>query len=162
MCLTWKQRQSKSLKCQNLHFQFTSTTLNRNTLDEWSAWCTDLYLTTNSTHNRQTSIPPVGCEPTILASKNYRNTSSIGTYVGKIWTNKLVIMYLASWYLKYNKLYRCVMLKPVAFLILGGYWKWAVSFLLHPRQLHGGRRARIPSNLAVGRLMGPEQLCVWQ
>ena len=28
----------------------------------------DLYLTTHNTHNRQTSMPPVGFEPTILAS----------------------------------------------------------------------------------------------
>jgi hypothetical protein len=50
----------------------------------------------------------------------YRNTRRIGTCVGKIWTNNLVIMYPASWYLKYSKLYRCVMLKPVAFLKFGG------------------------------------------
>jgi len=29
--------------------------------------CRDLYLTTHSTHNRQTSMPPVGFEPTISA-----------------------------------------------------------------------------------------------
>lgn len=45
--------------------------------------------------------------------RGYRNTRTIGTYVGKIWTNKLVLMYVASWYLKYTKVYRCVMLKPV-------------------------------------------------
>lgn len=53
--------------------------------------------------------------------RGYGNNRRIGTYVGKIWTNKFVIMYLASWYLKYSKVYRCVMLKPVAFLILDGY-----------------------------------------
>jgi hypothetical protein len=45
------------------------TTLNRTPLDEWSAWCTDLYLTTNNTHKRQTSMSPVGFEPTIPVSK---------------------------------------------------------------------------------------------
>ena len=34
-------------------------------LDEWSARRRDLYLTTHNTHNRQTSMPPVGFEPTI-------------------------------------------------------------------------------------------------
>ena len=34
-------------------------------LDEWSARRRDLYLTTHNTHNRQTSVPPVGFEPTI-------------------------------------------------------------------------------------------------
>jgi len=34
-------------------------------LDERSARRRDLYLTTHNTHNRQTSMPPVGFEPTI-------------------------------------------------------------------------------------------------
>ena len=35
----------------------------RTPLDEWLARRTDLYLTTHNTHNRQTSMPPVGFEP---------------------------------------------------------------------------------------------------
>ena len=42
------------------------TTVGRTPLDEWSARRRDLYLTT---HNRQTSMPPVGFEPTISASE---------------------------------------------------------------------------------------------
>ena len=38
-------------------------------LDEWSAHRKDLYLTTHNTHNRQTSMPPVGLEPTISAGE---------------------------------------------------------------------------------------------
>jgi hypothetical protein len=38
------------------------TTLGRIPLDKWSAQCSDLYLTT---HNRLTSMPPVGFEPLI-------------------------------------------------------------------------------------------------
>ena len=45
------------------------TTVGRAPLDERSARRRDLYLTTHSTHNRQTSIPPAGFEPTILASE---------------------------------------------------------------------------------------------
>jgi len=45
------------------------TTLGRTPLDEWSAPRTDLYLTTHNTHNRQTSMPPVGFEPTIPAGE---------------------------------------------------------------------------------------------
>ena len=41
------------------------TTVARTPLDEWSARRTYLYLTTHNTHNRQTSIPPVGFELTI-------------------------------------------------------------------------------------------------
>jgi len=45
------------------------TTFGRTPLDEWSARRRDLYLTTHNTHNRQTSMPPVGFEPTISAGK---------------------------------------------------------------------------------------------
>jgi hypothetical protein len=36
-------------------------------LDEWSAQCTDLCLTTYNTHKRQTSLPPAGFTPAIPA-----------------------------------------------------------------------------------------------
>jgi len=42
-------------------------TVGRTLLDEWSARRRDLYLTTHNTHNRQTSMPPVGFQPTISA-----------------------------------------------------------------------------------------------
>ena len=41
----------------------------RTPLDEWSARRRDLYLTTHDTHDRQTSMPPVGFEPTVSASE---------------------------------------------------------------------------------------------
>jgi hypothetical protein len=44
------------------------TTVGRTHLDEWSARRRELYLTHN-THNRQTSMPPVGLEPTISAGE---------------------------------------------------------------------------------------------
>jgi len=43
------------------------TTVGRTPLDEWSARRRDLYLTTHNNHNRQTSMPSVGFEPTISA-----------------------------------------------------------------------------------------------
>ena len=43
------------------------TTVGRTPLNEWSARRRYLYLTTHNTHNRQTSMPPVGFEPTISA-----------------------------------------------------------------------------------------------
>ena len=45
------------------------TTVGRTPLVEWSARRRDLYLTTHNTHNRQTSMPPVGFEPTIPAGE---------------------------------------------------------------------------------------------
>ena len=44
-------------------------TVGRTPLDEWSARRRDLYLTTHNTHNRLTSMPPVGFEPMISASE---------------------------------------------------------------------------------------------
>jgi len=45
------------------------TTVGRTPLDEWSARRRDLYLTSRNTHNRQTSMPPVGFERTVSAGK---------------------------------------------------------------------------------------------
>jgi hypothetical protein len=45
------------------------STVGRTPLEECSARGRDLYLTTYNDHNRHTSIPPVGFEPTISADK---------------------------------------------------------------------------------------------
>jgi hypothetical protein len=63
------------------------TTVGRTPLDEGPARRRDLYLTTHNTHKRQTSIPPVGFEPTILVSERPkthvldRTATGIGHYV---------------------------------------------------------------------------------
>jgi hypothetical protein len=43
-------------------------TLDRAPLNEWSSRRRDLYMTKHNCYNRQTSMPPAGLEPTILAS----------------------------------------------------------------------------------------------
>jgi hypothetical protein len=48
---------------------FRHITLGRTPLDEGPARRRDLYLTEHNTHKRQTSMPPVGFEPTILVSE---------------------------------------------------------------------------------------------
>ena len=45
------------------------TTVSKTPLDAWSARRRDLYLITRNTHNRETSMPPVGFEPIIPAGK---------------------------------------------------------------------------------------------
>jgi len=45
------------------------TTVGRTPLDEWSDRRRDLYLTKHNTHNRQTSMPPVGFETMIAAGE---------------------------------------------------------------------------------------------
>jgi len=44
-------------------------TVSRTPLDEWSSRHRDLYLTTHNTHNRQTSMLPVGFELTVSAGE---------------------------------------------------------------------------------------------
>ena len=63
------------------------TTVGRTPLDEWSAHRRDLYLKTHNTHNRQTSMPPVGFEPTISAGERPqtyaldRTATGTGSYI---------------------------------------------------------------------------------
>ena len=45
------------------------TTVGMTPLDEWSAHRRDLYLMMHNTQKRQTSMPPVGFEPTISAGE---------------------------------------------------------------------------------------------
>jgi len=52
-----------------LHDTQRRTKVSRTHLDEWLACRRDLYLTKHSTHNRQTSMLPLGFEPTISATK---------------------------------------------------------------------------------------------
>jgi hypothetical protein len=77
------------------HFLDTHT-LGRTPLDEWSARRRDLYLTTHNTHNRHTSMPPVGFEPAIPVSERpkthalYRTATGIGSCV--ISTGKAILI----------------------------------------------------------------------
>jgi len=64
-------------------------TLGRTPLDEWSARRRDLYLTTNNTHKRQTSMPPAGFEPTIPASERPQ-THTLDRAVPVVGTSSLV------------------------------------------------------------------------
>jgi len=47
----------------------SDTPVGRTPLDEWPARRRDIYLTTPNTHNRQTSMTPVGFEPMISAGE---------------------------------------------------------------------------------------------
>jgi len=52
-----------------LEYTKWSTTFGRTPLYEWSFRSGDLYLTTHNTQNRQTSIPPVGFEPSNVSRR---------------------------------------------------------------------------------------------
>ena len=72
VCYLWRCGPTRAVTSSFLRFLDHTqrrTTVGRTPLDEWSARRRDLYLTTHNTHNRQTSVPPVGFEPTISAGE---------------------------------------------------------------------------------------------
>jgi hypothetical protein len=64
------------------------TTVGRTPLDELSAHRRDVYLTTLNNHNRETSMPPVGFEPTISAGEQPQTYAldRTATGTGKIYS----------------------------------------------------------------------------
>ena len=74
-------------------------TVGRTPLDEWSARRRDLYLTTHNTHNRQTSMPPVGFEPTISAGER-RQTYALDRAVTE--TGMLYLQYVLIILINHN------------------------------------------------------------
>ena len=72
----------------------------RTPLDEWSARRRDLYLTTHNTHNRQTSMPPVGFEPTISAGEQPQTYALDRAATG---TDKMKLHLIFIWGLNTNQ-----------------------------------------------------------
>jgi len=72
------------------------TTVSKTPLDEWSARRRDLYLTTHNTHNRQTSMPPVGFGPTISAGERPQtyalDRAATGTDINQYYSVKKVTL----------------------------------------------------------------------
>ena len=68
------------------------TTVGRTPLDEWSARRRDLYLTKHNTHNRQTSMPPVGFEPTISAGERPQTYALDRAATGSLYAVYLINM----------------------------------------------------------------------
>jgi hypothetical protein len=68
----WRCNPTRAMASSFLRFRDHTQrriTVGRTPLDEWSARRRDLYLTTHNTHNRQTTMPPVGFEHTISAGE---------------------------------------------------------------------------------------------
>jgi len=61
-----------------------NTTVGRTPLDELSGPRRDLYLTKHNTHNRQTSMPPVGFEPNNLSRQQTYALENAATGTGFI------------------------------------------------------------------------------
>ena len=67
------------------------TTVGRTPLDEWLGRHRDLHLATHNTHNRQTSMPPVGFEPTISASERPKTYALDRAATGTDITDEIMI-----------------------------------------------------------------------
>jgi hypothetical protein len=67
-------------------------TVDRTPLDEWSIRRRELYLTTHNNHDRQTSIHPVGFEPTMSAGErpktNALDRTVTGTGINKLYDSQ--------------------------------------------------------------------------
>jgi len=61
-------------------------TVSRNPLDEWSARCRDLYLTTHNTYNRQTSMPRRDSKPQSRQASSRRPTPWTARPLGTVRT----------------------------------------------------------------------------
>jgi len=74
------------------------TTVGRTLVDEGSARRRDFYLIHHNTHYRQTSMPPLGFEPTISAGKRSQTYVRTSTPHSHWDCNILDLNYLKSWY----------------------------------------------------------------
>jgi len=107
------------------------TAVGRTSLDEWSALRRDLYLTTHNTHNRQTSMPPVGFEPTISASERPQTYAldradtgtgiAVNYYKLLIQTKEIIAIFF---YLVDGRMRNLSLFK------IWGFWKWLCFFCL--------------------------------
>ena len=71
-CFLWRCGPTRAMASSVLRFLDHTQrriTVGKTPLYKWSARRRDLYLTTHNTHNKQTSMHPVGFEPTISASE---------------------------------------------------------------------------------------------
>jgi Flp pilus assembly protein TadB len=88
------------------------TKVGRSPLDEWSARCRGFCLTIHNTHNRETSMPPMGFGPTISVRERpqtyalHRAATGTGMYVCVCMY--VCIMYLCMCVCMYVCMYLCV------------------------------------------------------
>ena len=119
--------QSRQIGCGSSFMWFLDHTQRRTTvgrtLDEWPARRRDIYLTTHNNHNRQTSMSPVGFEPTtpagewpqtydmeICSSKCTFKKNDIGNYVvsqvSPVYLDGFQNQLVVSLQIRYNLLHR--------------------------------------------------------
>ena len=99
-------------------------TVGRTPLDEWPCRRRDLYLTAHNTHNRKTSMPPVGFEPTFSASERPQTYALDRAATG---TGQIDI----SW-VNYFQTSRHMPVRP---FIIGSHRRWKANLLAGRRCL---------------------------
>ena len=98
--------------------------------DEGSARRRDLYLTTHNTHNRQTSMPPAGFEPAILAGDRLQTHALYRSATGIGWERQV------AWYSikdqQHSWLYQCTCFSsvPKILRLLDVSYLWPVECIL--------------------------------
>jgi hypothetical protein len=122
--------------CQGLTITLRHTTLGRTPLDEWSARRTDLYLTTQNTHKRQTPMCPAGFEPATPASERPQTNALDRATTGIICS--VITLTISFNYAKWS-----VLKEYLTFILIGVPQNWDIYFhkglinnkILHMREL---------------------------
>jgi len=99
VCFLWCCGRTRAMASSFLRFLDHTqrrTTVGRTPLDKWSARSRDLYLTTHNTDNRQTTMPPVGFEPTISAGERPQ-TNALDRAVTRTGSSKTDITKFSLW-----------------------------------------------------------------
>ena len=92
VCFLWRCSPMRAMASSFLRFLDHTQrriTVGRTPLGEWSARRRDLYLTTHNTHNRRTSVPSVGFEPTISAGERAQTYALDRAATGTGWRGLL-------------------------------------------------------------------------
>ena len=110
VCFLWRCGPPRAMASSFLWFLDHTQrriTVGRTPLDAWSVRRRELYLTTQNIHNRQTSMPPVGFEPTVSASERPQTyaldrattgTGNIYILLSTIITFSFMCLYFSAWW----------------------------------------------------------------
>ena len=99
-------------------------TVGRTPLDEWSVRRRDLYLTTHNTHNRQTSMPQAGFEPTVSAGERPQTYALDRAATG---TGYCFIIIASFYDLRNCHTYQCESFKWCNFYVRILLYPWVLS-----------------------------------
>ena len=123
----WRCSQTRAMASSFLRFLDHTqrrTTVGRTPLDEGSARRRDLHLTTLNTHNRQTSMLPVGFEPTISAGERLQTYTLDRAATGTGSRQYIQLSNRYCWLLASKQTAVSVWQMPVAVCTVLNCWWW--------------------------------------